>query len=239
MSTHDKAPVLNQAAKLGRIPQTFMDAAADFEKSKIEEIKRSRKIAWIIAAVATAICSVSILAFLVALLTRSEPEPTILQVDKSTGATTVLRSVRDTQDKYDEVVNKYWLAQYVRTCEGYDWFTINEQYKACNLMSYGDVSKEYSRKIDAPGSPLKVLADKEKIVVNIVSIAFFGETAQVRFTTEKLSASGENLDHSPVQKWIATIAFEFKPGLMTEQQRLINPLGFKVATYRVDPEVMK
>ncbi|WP_369211056.1 VirB8/TrbF family protein [Xylella fastidiosa] len=26
---------------------------------------------------------------------------------------------------------------------------------------------------------------------------------------------------------------------MTEQQRLINPLGFKVATYRVDPEVIQ
>lgn len=93
MSTQEQAPALN---KLARLPQTFVEAAIDFEKSKIEEIKRSRKIAWIIASVATVICSVSILAFLVALLTRSEPEPTILQVDKSTGATTVLRSVRDT-----------------------------------------------------------------------------------------------------------------------------------------------
>ncbi|KXB10234.1 virB8 family protein [Xylella fastidiosa] len=236
MSTKEQAPVLN---KLARLPQTFVEAAVDFEKSKIEEIKRSRKIAWIIASVATVICSVSILAFLVALLTRSEPEPTILQVDKSTGATTVLRSVRDTKDHYDEVVNKYWLAQYVRTCEGYDWFTINDQFNACKLMSDGDVAKEYDSKVDAPGSPLKVLADKGKIVVGIVSIAFLGDTAQVRFTTEKLSASGENLDNSPVRKWIATIAFQFKPGLMTEQQRLINPLGFKVATYRVDPEVIQ
>ncbi|WP_268233941.1 type IV secretion system protein [Xylella fastidiosa] len=62
-------------------------------------------------------------------------------------------------------------------------------------------------------------------MVGIVSIAFLGDTAQVRFTTEKLSASGENLDNSPVRKWIATIAFQFKPGLMTEQQRLINPPG--------------
>lgn len=236
MSTQEQAPALN---KLARLPQTFVEAAVDFEKSKIEEIKRSRKIAWIIASVATVICSVSILAFLVALLTRSEPEPTILQVDKSTGATTVLRSVRDTKDHYDEVVNKYWLAQYVRTCEGYDWFTINDQFNACKLMSDSDVAKEYSSKVDAPGSPLKVLADKGKIVVGIVSIAFLGDTAQVRFTTEKLSASGKNLDHSPVRKWIATIAFQFKPGLMTEQQRLINPLGFKVATYRVDPEVIQ
>ena len=75
--------------------------------------------------------------------------------------------------------------------------------------------------------------------MKITSIAFFGETAQVRFTSEKLNASGENVDNSPLQKWIATIAFQFKPGMMTEQQRLVNPLGFKAATYRVDPEVIK
>ena len=106
-------------------------------------------------------------------------------------------------------------------------------------MSDGDVAKEYSRKVQAPGSPLSVLKDKGKVVVKITSIAFFGETAQVRFTSEKLSASGENVDNSPLQKWIATIAFQFKPGMMTEQQRLVNPLGFKAATYRVDPEVIK
>ncbi|MBP7483723.1 MAG: type IV secretion system protein [Aquabacterium sp.] len=237
--TIKEKPTPKKAAKPARLPQSFAEAAADFEQSKILEIKRSRKIAWIIAMVSTAICSVSILAFLVALLTRTEPEPTILQVDKSTGATTVLRSVRDTKDQYDEVVNKYWLARYVSTCEGYDWFTISEQFEACKLMSDGDVAKEYSRKVQAPGAPLSVLKDKGKVVVKITSIAFFGETAQVRFTSEKLSASGENVDNSPLQKWIATIAFQFKPGMMTEQQRLVNPLGFKAATYRVDPEVIK
>ncbi|MCW5223646.1 hypothetical protein D5041_21445 (plasmid) [Verminephrobacter aporrectodeae subsp. tuberculatae] len=237
MTTKEKIPSTKKPS--ARLPQTFVEAAADFEKSKIEEIKRSRKVAWIIASISTAICSVSILAFLVALLMRTEPEPTILQVDKSTGATTVLRSVRDTKDQYDEVVNKYWLAQYVRTCEGYDWFTISEQFEACKLLSDGDVADSYARKVQAPGSPLLVLKEKGKVVIKIVSIAFFGETAQVRFTSEKLNASGENIDGSPLQKWIATIAFQFKPGLMTEQQRLANPLGFKAASYRVDPEVIK
>ncbi len=227
------------SVRLGRLPQTFVEAAADFEKSKNEALKRSNKILGAIAIVATAICSVSILAFLVALLTRTEPEPTIIRVDQSTGASTVLRSVRDTNDQYDEVVNKYWLAQYVRTCEGYDWFTISEQFEACKLMSDDDVAKENSRRVQAPGSPLSVLKDKGKVVVKVVSIAFFGETAQVRFTSEKLNGSGENVDNSPVQKSIATIAFQFKPGMMTEQQRLVNPLGFKAATYRVDPEVVK
>jgi len=222
-----------------RIPQSFMEAAADFEKFKVDELKRSRTLAWRIAAVATAICTISIIAFLVALLFRRDPEPTILKVDNDTGATTVLRSVKDDKDQYDEVVNKYWLAQYVRTCEGYDWNTISDQFEACKLMSDNAIASEYSKRVQDKNSPLNTLKDKGKITVKVNSIAFIGETAQVRFTTEKLNASGENTDNSPVQKWIATVAYLFKPGRMTEQQRLINPLGFKAVSYRVDPEAVK
>lgn len=223
-----------------RLPQDFMQAAASFEQSKIDEIKRSRKIAWGIAALSSGICTVSIVAFLVALLMRTEPEPVILKVDNSTGATTVMRSIKDDNDQFDEVINKYWLAQYVRLCESYDWYLIGENFEACKLMSEPDIAKAYDNKVQAANSPLSILKDKGKVVVKINSIAFVGETAQIRYTTEKLNNSGENTDGSPVQKWIATVAYLFKPNLqMTEQQRLYNPLGFKVLSYRVDAEVVK
>ena len=222
-----------------RQAQSFIEAAADFERSKYEELLGSRKLAWALALTATAICTISIVAFLVALLTRSEPEPTIITVDRSTGATTVLRSVKDAQDKYDDVVNKYWLANYVRSYEGYDWYTISEQFEAVKLMSETSVASEYSKVVQAPNSPLTLLKDKAKVSAKVTSIAFVGDLAQVRFTTEKMNTDGENPDGSPVQKWIATIAFKFTNGLATEQQRFVNPLGFKVVSYRVDPEVIK
>jgi type IV secretion system protein VirB8 len=235
--TKENVPTMKQAA--GRVPQEFADAAADFLRSKIEELKHSRKVAFWIAGVATSLCFLAVIAWLIATLTRTEPEPTIIQVDKSTGATTVLRSVKDTKDKYDEVVNKYWLATYVRQREGYDWYTISEQFEAVKLMSESDVADEYSKKVQSANAPLTTLKDKAKIVAKVSSIAFVGDLAQVRFTTEKQSMSGDNSDNAPVQKWIATIAYSFKAGLMTDQQRLINPLGYKTISYRVDPEVIK
>lgn len=234
--TKDKAPV---APKASRAPQSFIEAAADFERSKIDEMKRSRKTAWIIASIATGICTVSIIAFLVALLTRPEPEPTIIQVDKSTGATTMLRSIKDSKDQYDEVINQYFLANYVRAREGYDWYTISEQIEVVKLMTDDSIEKEYSRAVQAKNSPLMVFKDKAKVIAKITSISFIGDLAQVRFTTEKQSLDGANTDGSPVQKWIATIAYSFKTGMMTPQQRLINPLGFNVLSYRIDPEVIK
>jgi type IV secretion system protein VirB8 len=222
-----------------RLPQAFTEAAVDFEKSKSENLKKLVKIltGGIIAASAFGVLGSA--AALVAIFKRTEPEPVVLQVDNATGATTMLRSIRDTQDKYAEVINKYWLAQYVRTCESYDWYTIGENFEICKLMSESDVATEYSKKVQSPTAPLKLLKDKGKVVAKIDSITFVGDIAHVRFSTEKLNSSGENMDNSPVQRWLATIAYRFKPGQMTEQQRLANPLGFKVFSYRADPEVLK
>lgn len=239
MSSKDNQKAANKPQKKGRIPETFVEAAKSFEISKIDEIKRSRKIAWTIAIVSVSICSVSILAFLVALLIRPEPEPVIIQVDKSSGFTSVLKSIKDTDDKYDEVVNRYWLAKYVQYREAYDWYTIGEQFSAVKLMSDTNIFNEYSRKVQAPDAPLTMYKDKARVDVKILSITFISNVAQVRFSTEKKATDGANTDNSPVQKWIATIGFKFSAGMMTDQQRLLNPLGFKSISYRVDPEVLK
>lgn len=224
-----------------RAAQAFTKAAEDFEKSKIDEIKLSRKLAWLIGGIGALIGVLGVATALVAILLRTEPEPVVLKVAEDTGATTVLRSVRDASDHYDDVINKYWLAQYVRACEGYDWGTIQSSFDTCKLMSADGVATEYENKVKAPNSPLNVLKNTGKIVVQIESISFLNDnTAQVRFTSQKLSPSGENNDNSPLQKWISTVAYEFKPKQqMTDQQRLTNPLGFKAASYRADPEVVR
>ena len=223
-----------------RIPQNFMEAAASFEKSKIEELKFSRKMGWFVGGAGLCIGVISTLAMMVTVLAHKDPEPVILKVDNTTGDTSQLRSVKDAADKYDEVMDKHWLAVYVLAREGYDWYTIGTQFEAVKLMSADDVSSEYENKVKAPNAPLNLFKDKFKVVPKITSISFVGDVAQVRFTTEKQSTSGQNMDGSPVQKWIATVAYKYETGaFMTEQQRYVNPLGFKALSYRSDSEVVK
>jgi len=220
-----------------RIPETFTQAARNFEIFKVEELKKSRKLAWIIALVALVFSGICIVGIVMSFALHREPAPVVLKVDNGTGNVEMLRSVKDQYDSYDDVVNKYWLAQYVRTCERYDWFSISVDFKSCELFGSSDVFKAYSSKVQAKQAPLSVLKDKGKIEIRIVSIVLMDKNnAQVRYTSQKLSAAGENTDGSPLQRWIATITFEYHAILMTEQQRLINPLGFKVLSYRVDPE---
>lgn len=220
--------------------QGYTQAAKSFEKSTIDEIKRSRKQAWIVCFISILFALIALVSAAISLLTRVEPEPTIIQVDKSSGYTTVLRSVKNAEDQYDEVVNKHWLARYVVLRESYDWYTISTAYGIVNLMSSGDVSAEYERKIRAPNGPLEMLGKNGRIDIEVDSIAFIGATAQVRFSSEKLSADGINNSSAPKQRFIATIVFKYDASQrMTSQERLENPLGFKVLSYRIDSEVMQ
>ena len=222
-----------------RVPQTFMQAAASFEQSKIDELRLSRKLAWLVASVASAACLLALILAVVVAFLHKDPDPVLLAQDGLTGATTMLRPMKDATDKYGEVVDKYWLATYVRNREGYDWYTIGDKFEAVKLLSAPDVGTEYEHSVQAKNSPLNLLKDKAKIVPKVTSVAFTGDLAQVRFTTERQSMSGDNSDGAPIQNWIATIAYRYDTGLMTEQQRLVNPLGFKTVSYRVDPELSK
>jgi type IV secretion system protein VirB8 len=235
--TVDAAKAAKKAAR--RVPQTFMEAAADFERSKLDELKSSRKLAWIVALTGIGIAALAVAALLANVLVHKDPPPVVLEHDRVTGATTMLRPLKDSADKYDEVTDKYWIRTYVLQRESYDWYALSEQFEATKLMSAPDVASEYAKNAQAKTAPLNILKDKAKITAKVLSIAFVGDLAQVRFTTERVNTGGENLDGAPVQSWIATLGYKFDAGLMTEQQRLVNPLGFKVVTYRVDPEVMK
>jgi type IV secretion system protein VirB8 len=222
-----------------RIPQTFMEAAADFEKFKVEQLKSRVKIAWAITFFSILFAGICVVGIVMSFALHKEPSPVVLKVDNGTGHVDMLRSVKDEHDTYDEVVNRYWLAQYVRTCERYDWYSISMDYQVCELFGSNNVFAAYSASVKEKNSPLNTLKDKGRIDVRIISISFLdANTAQVRFTTQKLSASGENLDGAPLQRWIATIVYEYRSVLMTEQQRLVNPLGFKVYSYKRDPEAV-
>lgn len=220
-----------------RLPQTFIQAAEEFERSRIDELKQTRKLAIIVAAIACGFAGICIFGFVLSFALHREPQPVVLRVDNSTGNVDVLTSIKNANSTYDEAINRYWLAQYVKTCERYDWYSITVDYDSCELFSDGPVFNAYSAKVKDKSAPLEKLKDKGKIDVRVVSVSFLDDnTASVRFTSQKLNASGENPDGSPLQRWIATVVFTYESGLMTDQQRMINPLGFKVLSYQVNAE---
>lgn len=222
----------------GLTPQKFTEAALDFERSKNDELRLSRKLAWTITGASLVIGMVASVSGAIATWKRPEPIPTIITLDKGTGVSTVVRSVADAHDKFDEVVDKHWLSEYIRFREGYDWYEISTSYDVVKLMSSADVASGYETEVRSKNSPLNLLKDNGKLKVKVGSVSFVGDMAQVRYTVEKTNASGHNLDGSPIQYFVATVAYGYDTkSAMTEQERMTNPMGFKVMSYRRDAEV--
>ena len=178
---------------------------------------------------------VSIVAIVIAL--KKESYPFIVELDKSTGTTRVI-DIRDPQNiPVDEMMDKYWLNLYTLSRESYDYRTLENDHARVRLMSVPEVFSPYDNQygVDNKKSIQNLLKDKKKIVCEIESVVPNGNgIATVRFT-KRLLDTYTNQEEAK-NSWRATIGYEYNPTFeMSESQRLINPLGFTVTSWRVDP----
>lgn len=214
----------------------FIQSAQAFERSDIERTKSSTKVAWRVAGVSMFI-SVLAVGAVIGLTPLKTVEPFVLRVDNNTGATDVVTSVRDIKTlKYDEAIDKFWLSQYVRYREGYDWWTVQAGYDASMLMSSGQIQNDIGAFFESAAAPHKVLRDRARVDVRIISISFFDNTAQIRFEKRVKFLSADQSNAPAPQRMLATIGYKYVNKPITEKDRLVNPLGFQVMSYRVDPE---
>jgi type IV secretion system protein VirB8 len=103
-------------------------------------------------------------------------------------------------------------------------------------MSTPEVATEYHKMFEGDQARQKTLADKTWIVVNLASpplIDTSTSTATARFTT---TARYHNNRPDELRHWIATVAYSYANVPMHPQDRLINPLGFQVTSWRVQPD---
>lgn len=154
---------------------------------------------------------VSIICIVIAV--KKEAYPFIVELDKSNGTTRVI-DIRDPQNiPVDEMMDKYWLNLYTQSHESYDYRTLENDHARVRLMSVPEVFNPYDHQygLDNKKSLQNLLKDKKKIICNVESVV-------------------------PNGNGIATIGYEYNPNYsMDEAQRLVNPFGFTVTSYRVDP----
>ena len=213
------------------------DKANDWHAEKYASAVASRN-RWMLAAMVGGSLAVLSVVALIGLTPLKTVEPYVVKEEPASGLVTVLRPVREEGITAGEALRKYFLAQYIRARETFDPQDIRHAYTSVMLMSDIEVGREYDRWINPENesSPVKIYgAKKVKRLISIRSITFLApDTAQIRFTAlEKVDTS-----ERPTY-WIATLQFHFVQNPAGEEERLINPVGFKVTSYRTDPEVTK
>lgn len=207
-----------------------------WETSRLDMIKKSESKAWLFARVAGGIVILETIAICL-MCPLKTVEPFVIETNKETGLSQIVEIANPKKIPVSEVMNKFWIAKYVVSRESYDWYALRQDYDVTRELSMPDVFQGYARQFDGSKNSLdQQLGDSWRYVVSIKSIVLNSDSlATVRFTRKKIS---KRTEASTERGWTATISFEYHPTfIVSDERRLINPFGFKVVTYRLDPEL--
>jgi type IV secretion system protein VirB8 len=217
--------------------KTYFDEAKSWDADRLRSAERSRRLAWGVAAFAgvLATSAVGAVAMLAPLKTMV---PYVIRVDRTTGAVDVISALKHARPvTYEEAVTKHFLAQYVRAREGWLAPAAEANFRQVSIMSTPAEQERWADHFRAanPNSPQVVYGATGEAQVEIRAVSFVSAgVADVRFhRTVRLGSQVTESD------WIATVAFAYAKAPMAEADRLRNPLGFQVSSYRADPEVVR
>ena len=217
--------------------KVYFEEGKSWNADHVRAVERSRRFAWIIAGCAGVVAVVAVGA-VAALAPLKTVEPFVVRVDRATGAVEVMTALKSEKPLgYDEAVTKHFVAQYVRAREGWLAPAAEANFRQVSIMS---TPAEQQRWGDAfrptnPQSPQVVYGPAGEAQVDIRAISFVADgVASVRF--HRTVRQGPQVAESD---WIATVALTYTKAPMAEADRLRNPLGFQVTSYRADPEAVR
>lgn len=216
--------------------RVYFDEARSWNADRLASAQRSRRLAWAVAASASLLACLAVGA-VAALAPLKTVEPFVVRVDRASGAVDVMSALTSTSPvTYDEAVTKHFLAQYVRAREAWLAPAAESNFRQVSIMSTPAEQQRWSDvfRPTNPASPQVLYGPATEAQVEIRAISFVSRSvANVRFRREiRRAGQVETSD------WIATAAFAYTRAPMAEADRLRNPLGFQVTSYRADPEVV-
>lgn len=213
------------------------EQAIDWEASVAVVREKSEKRAW---RVAYAMGGVMILSWaaLIALLPLKERVPYLIVENASTGGVEILNSLDVQTLDYAEARDKYWIAQYINARESYNWHTLTKDYNTVGLLSSPDVGRYYANLFVGDQALDQIYKDNVEVKASVISIITSERgTATIRF--KKNTRRVDDAAAGVSKTWVATIAYTYRLNdRASNEERIKNPFGFTVTSYRVDPELV-
>jgi type IV secretion system protein VirB8 len=216
--------------------EAFQKERQGLEVDVLDEVLSSRKVAW---RTAGGMFVLTIAAFAITGLVihrYSQPLPTHMMTYNDATHELQQVSLMEAKATYGEEWDKYWVSQFAIHRESYDFYSVQADYDAVGLMATADVAEEYQKLFSGPKGLDKVLGDTQNTRVKVSSVLLDREhgVATVRYTTTKKYRQ-RSLPEPP-EYWIAVVAYTYDNILLTAEQRAINPLGFRVMSWRKNAE---
>jgi type IV secretion system protein VirB8 len=231
----------------GRKVDEAVSRSVNFELTIADIAKRSERRAWWVAFAAMTMALILAGGYFY-MLPLKQKVPYLVMADAYTGTATVARLNGDFAMRgitTREAVNRSNVAHFVLARESYDLALMNlRDWKTVQTMASSGVKAEYTAMFSStnPDGWVKQYGQNQSIRIKLLSIQLIGggpgktpRGATVRFQRvlfNKSNGGSRTLDNK-----IATIEFTYKQNLeMDDQNRIENPLGFWVTSYRVDDD---
>lgn len=167
-------------------------------------------------------------------------KPFVVQIDDKTGQTQVITndSVRD-YNANDELI-QYFAMQYIYARENYDFRLVEGEYEKVKYFSTRQTYQSFRQDVapENESSPYKMYGVKTTKNVELVSFSRLNKNKSSRednIIQAKLlvQLSSGTISQSYYVQVTMSCAFN-KSLVLTDVQRLVNPLGFQVLSYNVD-----
>jgi len=222
-----------------------IEQGVSYELTLVDRMRRSERRAWIVASCAVATALILACGYLL-FLPLKERVPYLVMADPYTGTAIVARLVGDFHDRdvtAEEAINKSNVAQFVLARESYDSGLIGQRnWRTTLAMADSAVAPAYVALHSESNleRPNRLYGASRAIRVRILSIVLIGggpgrrpTGATVRFQRSIYDKGRGRAD--PLDSRIATLEFRYDQDLrLSDEDRLLNPLGFRVSNYRVD-----
>lgn len=216
-----------------------------YELTLTDQMRRSERRAWRVAGCAVAM-SLMLAGGYLLFLPLKERVPYLVMADPYTGTASVARLSGNFNERdvtMEEAVNKSNVAQFVLARESYDsgligqrnWRTTLSMAGPAVAPAYINLHSEHN-----PERPFRLYGTGRSVRTRILSIVLIGggegrrpSGATVRFQRSLYDKSNGRVE--PIDARIATLEFAYNAELrLSDEDRLLNPLGFRVSNYRVD-----
>ena len=214
----------------------YFGLAETWDQEIYSKLRRDRNIALGVAGVAALLAGLSIIAVMM-LTPLKTVEPYMIMVDKTTGHAEAVRELvyqennplTERESFVIAEINNYIIARHT-----FDPLDAQRRALSIQMSTAQEEYRDYRRELNADANrfnaSMRRTVEIKSIVPNMTD-----KSAQVRFATTVEAATGDPI----VNHWIATLNYDFVQLNMPLKYRYLNPLGFIVTQYRVDPETLQ
>lgn len=230
-----------------RSQQQVSDGSKHWYQDKYQHVLTQRNVLALVALVALVAAAMAVLAVM-RLAPLKSVEPYLLQIDEKTGLTQRVSSITRKEYAADQAIDRYFTTSYLRVREGYNINILRYNYNIVRLMSSPDVFRRYRFQIDPKNEDslakkLGAYGLREVRVRSIVYITNPSEKGKPQNARQKIvQARITTTDTTPnsgdkVQQWVVTLTFEYADLKLNQDEQLLNPLGYTVTSYQIQPEI--